>query len=265
MHWKAKLKGSALVYVLIISLVLTLMTLAVLASHQYHQKELDAVTDIHRSVRNAESGLLLLMRTTDIGLTGPQHLDLFGDDLDSITLSSRPWGVYEILSAESRSGREVAKLHALVGSAFPDTSYSLLLEDNGKPLSLCGETRIEGRSYLPKSGVKRAYIEGKNYVGSELIYGQKLQSTDKLSGPDFSLGQHPEWIPVVEKHFDEIRMSEISRAFDDSLLLIWSEGIIDLSGIRVSGHVKIQSDAGGKADRFINHRPHYHQSPCSSY
>ena len=56
----------------------------------------------------------------------------------------------------------------------------MYLADQNKPLSLTGRTQITGNCYLPKAGVKRAYIEGKSFVGNKLINGTKYNSNKTL-------------------------------------------------------------------------------------
>lgn len=234
-----KLKGSALLYVLIITLVMTLMTLAAFATYQYHQKELAAISDIQRSIRNAESGLVLLRSDSGLGRES-EVVDLFGDEEDYAHVFRFPWGAYEVLVSEGISGRETTRSAELVGSVNLDTASALTLIDHGKPLSLCGKTRLEGTCYLPRSGVKRAYIEGKNYVGSDLVYGERLVSAGVFPESRWIVFKTPDNVEAL--HFDELQSRNIDRSFHKTTLLIWSEDEIYLDRIEVNGNIIVKSD-----------------------
>ncbi|MBI1286283.1 MAG: hypothetical protein GC178_01780 [Flavobacteriales bacterium] len=239
---RGRLSASALAYAVLISLVLTLITLALMMAFQLHSSRIADITDMHRSVRNAESGLLLLLSDPTVASTSVLHKDLYGDRADSVRLERRTWGAFQVLRSTATCGIQTADLMVLAGSMVNDSVPSLILADKGKPLSLCGETRISGDCLLPKSGVKRAYIEGKNYVGRELIYGRQLQSPSSIGQvqvPDFSdhISSNLETID-----FEDLDVLTVERSFSTPSLLIGSSEPMLLNGVNWSGNILVRSD-----------------------
>jgi hypothetical protein len=180
------LKAGALFYSVIISLVIAVLTgsvimLSGLTTAAFNQSLLSQELEL-----NANSGLnLLLSDQTIIGSEDQRIIDLFGKGNDSVMLERKFWGAYEIAIVKAkRNSKEAVKI-ASVGY-LPDTSnsYCLYVVDQDKPLAVCGNTTIKGIAFLPKAGVKRAYIEGQNYTGSSLVYGEVKNSSKIL--PEFN-------------------------------------------------------------------------------
>lgn len=239
---QGRLKASALAYAILISLVISLITLSVIMAFGLHQKRMADIGDMHRSARNADSGILLLLTDEQLASSGPVQNDLFADGLDTVRLERRPWGAYQVLISQAGCGRHQALKVVLSGSVMGDSMVTLWLADQGRPLSLCGNTRIVGTCHLPKAGVKRAYIEGKNFVGDRLIFGQQLTSGSSV----------PEMLPITfEDHllegqekliFEEMDVFTIDRSFNTPTLLISSTEDIQLDGADFSGNLLVISE-----------------------
>ena len=241
--WKG-LKASALVYTVLISLILSLITLSLITAMQLHNQRIAEITDMHQVVRNADSGVTLMLADPQLGRSGTVGADLFGDGADSVYLKRIPWGGYEVISVQAKRRRQTANKHVLVGAVMSDTMNTLTMADQGKPLSLCGDTRIEGPCLVPKSGVKRAYIEGKNYVGRKLIYGSQSKSPASL--PSVSIPAFNELISEDAEVMDheDLQVLTLEKSFADKQLLIESVDRVDLSRMSCSGNVLIRSETG---------------------
>lgn len=95
---------------------------------------------------------------------------------DTSKIVTKPWGVFKMVVAETfHKGKKQVK-SALIGYEIKDNLPSLYMVDNNQPLKLAGSTKIEGVAYLPERGVEHAYISGKNYTGTKLIYGTTKKS-----------------------------------------------------------------------------------------
>ncbi|UTW62203.1 polymer-forming cytoskeletal protein [bacterium SCSIO 12741] len=177
-----KLQASALYFALVMALLISLISGSfILYAHSVRQELLhwdrsDKVVD------NCFSGIALGLNQ-DLKDYIPTELDLYHQFQDSVKLTSKPWGVYETLTSEAHTGKHEFSKSVWLGRSI-DESFSLYLQDRSKPLALCGKTYIGGPVYLPKSGVKRAYIEGQNYQGEQLIYGAVKTSQRSLPKPD---------------------------------------------------------------------------------
>jgi hypothetical protein len=101
----------------------------------------------------------------------PTTIRLFGEGIDSVELKKKKWGAFTIIESTAlHRNRRQSKI-ALFGAPISPKQANLYLTENGRPISLCGDARIEGTCFLPKAGLKRAYIEGKNYTGGKMVYG----------------------------------------------------------------------------------------------
>ena len=237
-----ELKASALVYTVLISLILSLITLSLVTAMQLHNQRIAEITDMHQVVRNVNSGVNLMLADASLGRSKVEAKDLFGDGIDSVYLRRITWGGFEVISVRAKRRRQKSAKHVLIGSLLPDTMDVLTIADKGKPLSLCGDTRIEGSVRVPKSGVKRAYIEGKNYVGKQLIYGNQSKSSSSLplvSIPTFNeLISHD--VEVID--YEDLQVLTVERSFGDKQLLVETFDGIDLSRMSCSGNILIRSE-----------------------
>ncbi len=141
-----------------------------------------------RLVRNCDSGMTLL-KADPARLLAPTVVDLFDDGTDSVLLSKENWGFFTVATSKAFTSNlglpQQFQQIALLAHPIKD-STALYLADKNKPLSLCGKTVIRGTAHLPRAGVKRAYINGQSYIGSQLIYGEKKRSKRTLPLLDLS-------------------------------------------------------------------------------
>ena len=138
---------------------------------------------------------------------------------------------------------------ALIGlKPHPTRKVSLYLADNNRALSLCGETLIKGLCYLPRQGPKRAYIEGKSFVGTQLIHGGIKQSDRQLPKgqtellekiEDYMNGRFFRDDSVVD--FQTFPKKQLQHSFFKKSLLLYSINPIYLRDCKYSGNIIIAS------------------------
>ncbi|MES2288082.1 MAG: hypothetical protein V4547_20515 [Bacteroidota bacterium] len=212
------IKAGALFYAIVISLIIAitssaLIMAAYLSRIQYENFEIKRQLNL-----NADSGIkLLLSKQSLVALNEEKTIDLFNKGIDSVILIRKLWGAYEIVISKATFKNSTSVRTAQVGF-YPDSDhlYSLHLSDKDKPLALCGNTLIKGPAFLPKAGVKRAYIEGQSFSRSLLIEGEVKQSEKTL--PKFN----PELIENIQAVFFKKSLSD-----NDSILSIKNELIGD--------------------------------------
>lgn len=189
------IKGGALYYAIFISfvgsLLCGLLILSVSLSRQIVQNDIGR-DDLQMNVR---SGLTLaLQEPALIPYNDSLEYILFKDQTSKVTFYKRHWGMYDIISVTSSWKKYKSALMALVGQDLKiSNAPALYLAENSRYLSLSGDTRIKGTAYLPALGVKQAHIEGKNYSGQKIIYGEIKQSRRAL--PDIN----PEIVSYVHE------------------------------------------------------------------
>ena len=177
-----KAKAGVLSLVLSLSLVVALICasmilLAYTNRIDFLQKDIEL-----KLQRNADSGLQYLLASfSNLEHNQPLVIDLYSNEEDSVSISKKPWGFFDIGLVTAFQGRLLAQSSAIIGSTDVEALQSAVyLADEGRPLSVAGNTRVVGKSYLPKSGVKSAYINRVGYSGKELIYGSVFKSESRL-------------------------------------------------------------------------------------
>ena len=148
----------------------------------YNRVEFIQLSKKEKLIDNAISGINYLVGLPDkVSLNQPIDVDLFQNETDIVTLQRKLWGAFEIVSSTAKTESSSFSKSAMVGANLVDNEgMALWLADLNKPLSLCGRTELKGICYLPEAGVKRAYIEGQSFVGTQLIQGETKKSERDL-------------------------------------------------------------------------------------
>lgn len=98
-----------------------------------------------------------------------QYIHTNGDTSEII---HRQWGAFSLICSETHKFPLSKKRSALVGMVQMPQLPCFYLPGNSSGLKITGETHIEGTVYVPNAQVERAYIAGKNYPYSELVFGK---------------------------------------------------------------------------------------------
>jgi hypothetical protein len=92
-------------------------------------------------------------------------------DGDTSDIKHIRWGAFSMICAKTYKFPLERKRSALVGLVQSPQLPCLYLPGNSGGLKITGETRLEGKVIVPNAQVERAYIAGKNYPFSELVFG----------------------------------------------------------------------------------------------
>ncbi|MCG8577757.1 MAG: hypothetical protein MI810_22945 [Flavobacteriales bacterium] len=175
------IRSSAIYYALFLSIIMgvilgSMVLLSALNKELAMKLELPA-----RLMENAESGMAYAM-VNHAELENGQQLaiSLFDGEMDSVTLSKKYWGALTILQAKAHHKGQFFERTCIAGIEQKKEDVNLYVVDNGRQISIAGETRLEGNCYLPSGGLKRAYIAGENYKGSQLLYGSRFKANRSL-------------------------------------------------------------------------------------
>ncbi|NJK96559.1 MAG: hypothetical protein HC905_18030 [Bacteroidales bacterium] len=119
--------------------------------------------------KNLNSALNITLQMPEIlQVDTAQYLDLYQDSTDMVAISKKRWGGYLIIKTMARWRVIEKSKHTLCGAEIlPKDAVALYLADEGKYLSIAGNTMIKGNVYLPKLGVRKGYIEGKGFSGTK--------------------------------------------------------------------------------------------------
>jgi hypothetical protein len=247
------LKAGSLLYATVMALIIAMVSGSLMLFSYFKEQEKVVYLTQEALFRNALSGIQLAIASDSLISVGDnKYFDLYGNNTDSISIKKMNWGSYQVILSKAFSRAKSRQKAALLG-AEPDSTCksALYLQDNGKPLTLCGKTYIRGICYLPQSGVTRGNIEGKYFEGEELINGKIESSRNNMPAIDKSMiGQMQSYFLKKEPINDSVmyygsvqQRGSISNSFFNKTIRIYSHGKIILSGgSYYSGNILITSD-----------------------
>lgn len=245
MFW-FKLKAGALQVTLFVLVVIALLLITFILLVHTHKQFKIQTSFIVESTKLAANGIDYTLQST-VPLNDTIVIKFDNQDYKSLKIHRDFWGVFEkIVSSSTIKNKGFQKI-ALIGSKQAEINrLSLYVEDNNKPLVLVGKTKIQGLVYLPKLGVKPGTIAGQSFYGSQLIYGTQRVS-NKLPKIDpeimFNLKKFEHFYRNVdEDQFLNVELKkQYSRSFLKPLQIVFSNSVIDLNDVKLTGHILVQS------------------------
>lgn len=173
------IRSSALYLSVVISLLIVLVCGAVLMAGFMYRMQNKAEERSVRLKQNIASGMALVF-SADFPSDTSMLESLFEGTGDSVRLSRQNWGLYEMGSVEAWINTDTLSRNFLIAGLPEDSSKVFFLSDEDRPISISGSSLIKGTAFLPKAGIKAAYVEGKAYNDKTLVYGSVRDSERKL-------------------------------------------------------------------------------------
>ncbi|MEN0052361.1 MAG: hypothetical protein AAGC65_01765 [Mucilaginibacter sp.] len=241
------LKASALYIVIIIALVIALLCSALILSAYFYKVEYQQKFRHDRLAHNLRSGVNILLSDQDNSYLRAQPISLFDNEQDSVSLQKYPWGIFDIGIVKAFIQRDTLYEVFSMANRIDSTKWSALyLIDEDRPLSLSGNTTIRGEAYLPKAGVKTAYVDNHSYTGNEKLVQGKIRNSERtlplLSEPRLQIlaklknGGLRTSLPLPETQ-------RVGRSFRVSPLIVkLGKQAVSLQDLQLSGNVIIYSD-----------------------
>ncbi|MFC3197337.1 hypothetical protein ACFOET_06910 [Parapedobacter deserti] len=248
------LKSGALLLALLLAVIIGVLTGGLLLLLQYHRQYAAQAFRHERLQRNLHSatGLLLTQETTIYGDT--TAMDLFGDGRDSAILIRRPWGAFDVGITYTYEQRDTLSSTFLIGRVLTDSErYALYLADENRPLSISGETRIQGDAFLPEAGIRKSYIENQAYAYDEVIHGGTMRhSGANLPALNSAIierlakylqpASEAEWVISARDWFVATAGDSLHQPFHDRPLVLHGLDSITVSGLSITGQIIIVAD-----------------------
>lgn len=244
--------GALFVAVTISFVIAVLMSLLITLAFNYKIQNKENLLQ-KRLERNANSAISLLMMDSEGG-EGFKLIDLYGEGIDSVLVKRSSWGIYEVASVKAISGRYQLTKTVEYGYQPDETlSAAVYLTDLSSPLSLCGKTKITGTCYLPEAGVKRGYIEGRNFEGADLINGSAKKSKNSLPSLNKEITQKLSGVfnglAFQNGGYKEVTLSDsLVNSFLDTTMLVRVTGDLNLSGKYLAGNIVVYTDQSVNID-----------------
>lgn len=241
------LKSSALFYALLIAVLMATFSTAFIVLVFQDRIVEDQFFLSKKLEENATSALNYLMATHE--LVEEEYFDLFGQGADSVWIKKQKWGLFDLALVEAfkhtSRGKQHTRKSGLLGKIprLAHETSSLYLQDNYKPLTLAGYTKIVGTAYLPASGVKGGYVDGKAFFGGKLIDGPQLRSQKSLPKIQYNIIKHlKNWLAKPNTHSQQSLPDSLRHSFFDAPIIV-RDSLIYLEHQLVTGNVCIVADS----------------------
>ncbi len=247
------LRAGSIFYTIVITLIIAIITSSlILYNYQvgfYYQK----LEQQKRLLSNTTSAINLLLSNQDfVEANQSIKYDLFNTGNDTVVISRKYWGAFELISASASFATDTTYLSALTGANMNKSDlYSIYVADNNKQLNFTGAPIINGPAHMPIKGVGRANIAGMYYTGgNKLLNGALLKSKQSLPKYNnnqlqeivngFNLNSYGQGNEVINIAGSLIKDSIISQ-FNKPTTVIINEGSFALSEIKLKGKIVLFS------------------------
>ncbi len=247
-------KAGALYYAIFIAFFIALISGLMMLQHWYQRYYILYVTQGERLDRNLQSAsLIVIQNPQSFPVNEVKMLDIFDDSLDIVSVTKKWWGGYQVVETEANWRVINKSKKILVGTEILSRDViTLYLADEGKYLSIAGKTEIKGNCFIPKLGIRKAYIEGTGYAGSKLIEGTIKNSGENLPEPDqefvnqnrLAAQQKINPTDSIIEWGELIKNSKVENSFYNKTLRVNTNGWITLENLQLSGNIKLISTAG---------------------
>lgn len=253
-----KLRGSAMYYTLMLSLVvISASSLLIVLAYFNRIHSIKVETDL-ALINNCYSGLEML-NSTDIEY-GIHEFQLFKSDENSkVFLKKYIWGAYDVISSTSIIGSKTKTKSQLLGANSKAHQYTALyLSNTIKSISISGSTEIRGSSYIPKEGIKRAVIDKNFYKGDKLIYGETKVSESKLPElNDRFILTHQKIFEAFKNQsitysLENFELKDLNQSFKDSTIILSTNNPLKLNNLSLQNNVVIYSSSTITIDKNSN-------------
>lgn len=177
-----KLSAGALLYAVFLTFIVSVISSAFLLSAYNHNIYFEHALTKVKVISNVNSAInFALSNPGTISMSQENSIMLFENSTETVNISKKNWGLYELFTATATMNGFSFSKTALSGDDLQsDEKIALYLTDKNNYLSICGNTILKGTCYLPQLGPKRAYIEGQSFTGSELVSGEIKKSNSYL-------------------------------------------------------------------------------------
>lgn len=235
-----RLKASALQLTIVISLIISILLGCLIYLFYFYKLQESRFSHKDRMLQLMDAAIVLAQsKQLDYGEVQMQNL-VFADD--SIRIHKEQWGLYDLLTVHTYYQRDSSSKAFLLGLESIDSTV-LYVADEDRNLSVSGKTRIAGHAYLPKSGIRPAFVDGKFFQGKEeIVEGNKSDSNREL--PSTQAQQlRTLWDKVKSQKRQSTRLYPGHNSFLDSTLIHSDSLPISITGDNYQGRFILHSDS----------------------
>lgn len=170
------LRAGAMTYAIILSIIVGSFCMALIWISTAHRNTRAVLKNKERLIVNSLAGVDFTLNTEKHSL---EKLHIINNDTVYTTKSN--WGMFSFATVTAVKNKKTLTRSLLTGiKVEPNTLPALYLSDNDKSLKLTGNTILKGELFVPKRGIERAFIQGKNFSNKDLYIGRKQTAEKRL-------------------------------------------------------------------------------------
>jgi len=240
-------RASALYIVIVIALVIGIICSSLVVVAYFYREQYQRAFRYDALQNNLNSGINILIASQDNAYAEGKKVSLFGGEADSVDLKTVVWGIYGIgvvraFIQHDTLSRAFSMAHAIDSAKWA----ALYLPDEDRPVSVSGKTTLKGNAFLPQSGIREAYVDGKAYQGDKRLVIGKTYSSQRSLPP-----LNPVRISELEKYFalaaspnsKSLLLDSISHSFLETPKTVpMGKNVVSLTGTRLKGNIILSSD-----------------------
>lgn len=159
--FRIKLKGGAL-YVSVIIAILTsiILSLFLFIAH-FNTRTIQSQKSLEQLRLSLVSGFEIA-QSIYFQDNKANHWQKMPYNNDSVRIKKMPWGCYTLIDVSAKNNHFFIQGTGLYGVKITKDT-ALFMTERNRPIGLAGKIKFNGFCYLPKAGIKSAYIEGSTF------------------------------------------------------------------------------------------------------
>ena len=162
--FQRKLKGGALYISILVSIIIGITLIFFIMIANYNQRTVTAFGQSSQLHYNLKSAFQMAQSAY---FTDEKNYVWMKNQVndDSIRIKKINWGAYLLVCAETKNRHHSLSQAGIFGT-YMSADTGLIISDNSRLVGMSGNIVFKSGCYLPKAGIKPAYIEGQSYISS---------------------------------------------------------------------------------------------------
>ncbi len=235
-----KLKGGALFIAILVSIIIGIILCMFIMIANYNQRSVTVYSQSSQLYYNLQSAFEIAQSEYFTEEKNNRWIkNTFNDD--SIKIKKMYWGAYLLITSQTKNRHQFLSQSGLYGTQMPSDT-GLMVSDNGRPVGLSGAIVFKANCYLPKPGIKAAFIEGQSFLNSPKNAGftkvspMQIPMIDKdvVKGIELQQNNANVYLDSVVSGLPQI----FSQTFN-SKTVVWETNNSQLSNISLKNNIKI--------------------------
>lgn len=239
------LQGGALYYVIFVVYVLTAITTFYMMHRGAKVRQVRQELGYFNRVDDMNSALTLYLSDPDrYQNKAINSLVLFGDTSRRVRITKKPYGLLDLITADSNfRGKMLSKTLIVGKDPYQSDSVALYVPDRNQTLYASGNTGIRGNAVLPAKGIQSASIEGKPLKTAQPVSGSLSPSGDSLPSlapsviEKLSILQNLDSLCSIATPISELYQASTTNADFENILWYGSDADFQISGFEAIGGV----------------------------